>query len=201
MGSMTRIYARCASPSLWETVRVRFPQATIEAPSVFASIPPQDDTRFTPADGERLSAELDTDVIYLAFSSASESLQFTHCQQGSTLRHIQYGMYMEQGLLEEVAGTAEAWEAAAFFDRYALQAFADIGTDDPGYERIAKIYQQRLIRAGETHPMIDARESARAAATFYRLTDWMEGGHVPLPAAPPPPPVAATRHKPWWRVW
>lgn len=205
MGSMTRIYARCASPSLWAALRARFPQATIEPPSEFASIQPQDGSRFTPTDGEHLSAELGTETIYLAFSSASESFQFTRCQPGRTLRHIQYGMFVEQGLLEEVTGTAEAWETAAFFDRYAMQAFADIGTDDPEYERIAEIYHQRLIRAGETYPMIDARESARAAATYYRLTDWledwMEGGHVPLPVAAPPAPVAAQAHKPWWRVW
>lgn len=209
MGSMTRLYIRCENESCLATILSRYPGAYIEPPSIFASTVVEPDARFTPSDGERYSRELNTETIYLAFSSVTDSLQFTHSMQGKTLRHIQYGMYVEQGIWEEVAGNPEPWESLAFFSPNSMEILEDYQPDDPDYERISEIYRQRLIRASETYPMIDARESARVAAKHYRLTDWLDywNGNDPKEATGPQSisrqGLASTAPvvKPWWRFW
>ncbi|ROZ69630.1 hypothetical protein [Ramlibacter sp. WS9] len=209
MGSMTRLYIRCENESFLATIRARYPEAHIEAPSLFASTVVEPAERFTPSDGERNSHELNTEIIYLAFSSVTDSLQFTHSMHGKTLRHIQYGMYVEQGLWEEVAGGSEPWETPAFFPPSSMEVLADCRPDDPDYERLSEIYGQRLIRASESYPMIDARESARAVAKHYRLTDWLDDWNgIDRDEATGPPPVSpqvlasiAPVVKPWWRFW
>ena len=209
MGSMTRLYIKCESESFLATIRARYPEAHIDSPSVFASTVVEPDERFTPADGERSSHEFNTEIIHLAFSSVTDSLQFTHSMQGKTLRHIQYGMYVEQGLWEEVAGDPEPWETSAFFSPSSMEVLADYGPEDPDYERLSEIYGQRLIRASENNPTIDARESARAAAKHYRLTDWLDDWNGndceeaidPPTVSPQVPASIAPVAKPWWRFW
>jgi hypothetical protein len=150
---------------------------------------------------DTLSKELDTEVIYLAFSSVCDSLQFTRSISGHNARHLQYGMQWE-----EVMGEQEAWEAAAFFSQDLL---ADTPLDDPDYARIAEIYDNTVIRAGENYPIVDARESARAAAIHYRLTDWLDDWHVNTsdqnscaqPLVTTQPIVCATKPRLWWRFW
>jgi len=205
---MTRIYLRCEDGSIPARIRDRYPKAHIESPSLFASTVVEPDERFTPSSGERISHELNTEIIYLAFSSVTDSIQFTHCTQGKTLRHIRYGMYVEQGLWEEVTGHLEPWETAAFFSPGSMETLADHGPDDPDYERLSEVYRQRLIRVGGHHPMIDARESARAAAKHYRLTDWLDdwNGNDHEEAIAPPPVSSRVLAKiaparPWWRFW
>jgi hypothetical protein len=209
MGSMTRLYIRCENESFLATIRGRYPAAHIESPSLFASTVVEPDKRFTPSDCERNSRELNTEIIYLAFSSVTDSLQFTHSIHGKTLRHIQYGMYIEQGLWEEVAGNPEPWETPAFFPPRSMEILADYRPDDPDYERLSEIYGQCLIRASENYPMINARESARAAAKHYRLTDWLDDWHSidreepigPLPVSPRVPASIEAVVNPWWRFW
>ncbi len=190
-------------------MRARFPAARIESPSLYVSVAAESEEHFKPSDGERISQELDAEIIYLAFSSVSDSLQFTHCVAGQTVRHLQYGMYIEQGLWEEVDGVAEPWESMAFFSEDAAEVLAVLGDDDPDYARVADIYEQRCIRASEIYPIVNARESARAAAVYYRLTDWLDdwnGSQSSNTTAPPPasrdlPGVTAPLRKPWWRFW
>lgn len=209
MGFMTRLYIKCDNESFLATIRTRYPEARIDSPSLFASTVVEPGERFTPSDGERNSLELNTEIIYLAYSSVTDSLQFTHCMQGKTLRHIQYGMYVEQGLWEEVAGSPEPWETPAFFPRSSMEILPDYSPDDPSYERISEIYGQHLIRASENYPMIDARESARAAAKYYRLTDWLDDWNGndqeeaigPSPVSPQVLTGIAPVAKSWWRFW
>jgi hypothetical protein len=174
MGSMIRIYARCTDVGDLQRVRSRFPEALLEPPSVFASVTPQGDDRMLPADVDQLSRELDLEVVFLAFSSVSDAFQFTRSVRGAAMRHLQYGMYVEQGLWEEVSGTPEPWEGDAFFSHDVIE-FMD--PDDPDRERVARIYRDRSIIMGEIYPIIDARESARVAAVHYRLTDWLDDWH------------------------
>lgn len=55
-----------------------------------------------------------------------------------------------------------------------MEVFANAGTDDRDCERMAQIHAARSSRAGEIYPLIDALESARAAARHHRLTDWLD---------------------------
>jgi hypothetical protein len=193
MASMFRLYIRCAEPADFERIRLQFPAATIEPPSEFASVPFSQEQRMLPAQLDRLSRELDAEAIYLAFSSATDALQFTRSVRGSGARHLQYGMYVEEGLWEEANGAMDAWEADAFF---AHDALADMGSEDPERQLVEQIYERRLIAVGQIYPMIDARDAARAAAVHYRLTDWLGDwvGAAPAPGMPP-------KKKPWWRFW
>lgn len=208
MGSMIRIYLKCEHESALEKMRAQYPDAHVESPSLFASAVVEPDECFTPSDGERISKALNTEIIYLAFSSVTDSFQFTHCVQGRALRHLQYGM-CEQGLWEEVAGLAEAWEVPAFFPPDSMEVPVDYGPDDPDYERLSEIFSKRLVRVFEIYPMINARESARAAAKHYRLTDWLDYWNGidcgDATGGPPVVPHVRTRTapvaKPWWRFW
>jgi hypothetical protein len=204
MGSMVQLYVRCDDQTAVVQLSRRFPDASIEPPSAFASVPMVSDEPMVPAELDRISKELGTEIIYLAFSSVTDSFQFTRSISGSTVRHLQYGMYVEQGLWEEVGGSAEEWEKPAFFTR---DMPADELQDHPDRDRIAEIYAKGTVSGGEIYPMIDARESARAAAVHYRLTDWLDNWNdmeqrdasdvskALQPAAP------VTTAKPWWRFW
>jgi hypothetical protein len=193
MASMVRIYIKCTEPAEFERIRLQFPAATIEPPSEFASIPFPEDERMLPAQLDRLSKELDAEAIYLAFCSATDSLQFTRSVRGSGVRHLQYGMYVEEGLWEEVSGAMDDWEGPAFF---AHDVLADMASQDQERALVEQIYEQRSIAAGQIYPMIDARDAARAAAVHYRLTDWLGDWLDTAPA-----PGVLPKKKPWWRFW
>ena len=205
MGAMLRMYLRCDDPPALARVKQRFPTAIIEPPSVFASVDVTLEERIAPAELDRLSAELNTEIIYLAFFSVSDSLEFTRSVRGQTVRHLQYGM-AEQGQWEAVVGSAEEWEVQAFF---ATNILAEVAPNDPDAQRVAEIYAQRILTRGEIWPMIDARESARVAAVHYRLTDWLDDWHGTsaqeslAAGAVATGPVTAPKQnsKPWWRFW
>lgn len=208
MGQMFRLYIKCEHESSLEMIRARYPTALIESPSLFASATVETDEYFRIEDGERISQELEAEIIYLAFSSVTDSFQFTHCMHGKTLRHLRYGMF-EQGLWEEVAGPAEPWETEAFFPDSATKFLADFDPGNPDYERLSEIYGRRIVSVSKTHPMIDARESARTAAMYYRLTDWLDDWsgniqEVETDQQPAPQEVLSGRASiaaPRWRFW
>ncbi len=148
------------------------PRLEYEQGAVFAQLPLPVDERYYPCDVQDFAAKLEREVIYMSFSSVSNSLQFTHCVPGRTLRHLQYGCYVEQGLWEEVEGEPESWEQNAFFDP---NDFRSDPTDDPDFvaERKRIFNAQRVVKS-ETLHMVNARESARASAVHYRFTGWSD---------------------------
>lgn len=200
---MVRIYVRCKEPADFDRVLRHFPAATIEPPSDFASVPFPDDGRMLPEQLDQLSSEMDAELIYLSFSSATDTLQFTRSVRGSGVRHLQYGMYVEKGLWEEVSGAMDDWEEPVFF---AHDVLADMDAEDPERQLVERIYEQRAIIAGEIYPMIDARDAARAAAVQYRLSDWLgdwldTGGDSTMIAGWATVSSELPKKKPWWRFW
>lgn len=219
---MSRLYVRCpGSGELLERVRGEHPGTCVESPSEFASIPVPDGEGLDVPVVREFSGRYGTDVIFLGFSSVTDSFAFTHCVNGRCERHLRFGWNREQGLWEDVAGEAEAWERAAFF---AEDQYKWLDPDDPDRAAVEEMHRTGRLSEGEVYPMVDARESARAIAVHYRLTDWLDdwldapGAARPVAdagretttaapeerlvaSAPTPPEGAGTRKRPWWRFW
>jgi len=171
MGSSTDLYIRCGSANELAEIRVHYPSASLDAGAKFARISVSGHARFRPADVRAIADQTQKEVIYLSFSSVTDSLQFTRCTPGTLHRHLQHGMYVEQGLWEEVEGDPEPWEPEAFFPAKMIQ-----GWDDPDdreqKRRMEELYDRRFVVQGETDHLVDGRESARSAAHFYSLSGW-----------------------------
>jgi hypothetical protein len=172
MGSSLDLYIRCECQDEHVLLKRAHPQLEYDEGAVFARLPLLTDERYYPGDVQAFAAQLEREVIYMGFSSVSDSLQFTHCVPGKILRHLQYGCYVEQGLWEEVEGEPESWEQSAFFDP---KDFKSDPTDDPDFVADRRrIFEAQRVVKNETLHMVDARESARAAAVHYRFTGWYD---------------------------
>jgi hypothetical protein len=123
------------------------------------------------ADFRRLSRELNTDVLWLGFSSVSDSFRFHHWRFGQELRALAFGWLREQGLWELVEGNPESWERSAFFLPRTLAIWSE-GAKEAEAQEMKRIWAAAEVREGRFIPPIDARESARAVAEFYGLPGW-----------------------------
>jgi hypothetical protein len=171
MGSSADLYIRCHSAPELAQIRDHYPNASLDAGSHFAQASVSRGVRFAPADVRAIADRLRREVIYLCFSSVTDSLQFTRCSPGTLHRHLQHGMYVEQGLWEEVDGTPEPWEPEAFFPAQMTQGL-ESKEDREMKRRMEELYERRFVVQGESDHIIDGRESARAAAHFYGLSGW-----------------------------
>src|SRR5207302_10005083 len=77
------------------------------------------------ADLRALSREFDTDVLWLGFSSVSDSFRFHHWRSGRQLRALAFGWFGEQGLWELAEGDPEPWEREALFDPHVLAIWSE----------------------------------------------------------------------------
>lgn len=172
MGTMSRLYIRCGKDAdLLARIRSEQPGAVIEAPSEFVSIPIPDGDVVNQTDTVELSVRYGAEVIFLGFASVTDAFAFTHCIGGQCVRHLRYGCGQEERWWEEVDGEVEAWERAAFFDDQQLE---DVDEDDPERSDIDEMFRLARVRADTGWPILDARESARAVAMHFRLTDWLD---------------------------
>ncbi len=178
MGTMAQLYLRCESDEILDEIRRAYPEARRQLPSAFCSIAIPFDERMEAAAVRDIARRHDTEAIYLMFQSASDSFEFIRSRPGQLDRHLRYGCYVEQGIGEIADGPAEPWEAAAFFSPRALDY---VDADDPDRQKVEHIFREHLVAAGAYYPTVDARESARAAAVHYRLTDWLDDWLTPLP--------------------
>jgi hypothetical protein len=117
-----------------------------------------------------LSSELGTDVLWLGFSSVSDAFRFHHWQSGRPVRALAFGC-REQGVWELAEGTPEPWEREGLFDPHVLAIWSE-GASEAEAAELRRVWAAAEVRAGRTAPSIDARESARAVAAFYRLPGW-----------------------------
>lgn len=179
MGSMSSLYVRCGDDAgLLARIRSEHPGAVIEAPSAFARIALQGVEDPGKAGVLDLANRYGTEVLFILFVSTTDSFAFTHCTAGRCLRHLRYGCD-EQGWWEVVEGEPEAWERQAFFDDE--QQVEDIDDDDPERAEVEELFRLGRVRSGTGWPILDARESARAAAVHFRLTDWLDDWLDPVP--------------------
>ena len=123
------------------------------------------------ADLHALSREFDTNVLWLGFSSPSDSFRFHHWRSGQVLRALAFGWFKEQGLWELAEGDPEPWERSAFFLPRTLDIWSEEAEEAEAQE-MKRVWAAAEVRAGRVIPPIDARESARAVAKFYGLPGW-----------------------------
>lgn len=171
MGTLNAIYVR-ATGQRAIALREEYPTAYTEPGLEFYAVE-QSQTAWTPPEAElaALSARVSADVLWLTFQSVSDSFQFLHWNSGKHVRALVYGCFVEQGLWERVEGEPEPWERGAFFDPASLKLWRE-GADPVESAELERIWCHAEIAIGRTVPSIDARESARAVAEFYRLPGW-----------------------------
>jgi hypothetical protein len=191
MGSMAGLYIKVTDKLRIETIRERFPSATLESPSEFALIEVDWEKYALPAPILSLSQQLQTEVIFLAFDSVSDSFTFTHTNSVQVLRHLDGSR--DWGW-NAVVGTAQAWESLAFFDESVLKTIED---DETFLAEVMQFLTNKTLtktdpEKGGWHGLVDARESARFAAIEHRLTYWLSDWHAspwsPKPVIPSPEP-------------
>ncbi len=170
MGTLNAIYVRATGQQA-VALREEYPTAYTEPGLEFYAVE-QPQTAWTPPVDElaALSARMDTDVLWISFQSAADAFRFHHWRSGKHLRALIYA-YVEQGVWERVEGDPEPWEREAFFDPASLKLWRE-GADPVEAEELERIWHHAEIAIGRTVPSIDARESARAVAEFYRLPGW-----------------------------
>jgi hypothetical protein len=170
VGTLTAIYVRATEPAKVAVVRAAYPAAFTESGSEFYAI---ENVGFEPpqADLARLSVDIDTDVLWLAFQSAADAFEFHRWRAGCHLRALVFGCRGAERTWEQADGEPEAWEREAIFGpghlAHALR-YADAGEA----AELRRIWAAGEIVPGGLEPCLDAREVARAAAEFYRLPGW-----------------------------
>src|SRR5258708_2150284 len=69
---------------------------------------------------QRISAKLDTEVIWLGFQKTVDALDYQRWNGGSLPRRLTFGCYERERTWEQVDGTPEDWEAGAIFNESRL---------------------------------------------------------------------------------
>lgn len=172
MGTLKAIYVRAKNANTVQAIREAYPTAITERHTQFFAIDRALHESDCPEDELRsLAARLKTDVIWLSFQSTVQAFKFFHWHNDAQLRYLVYGCTQER-LWERIEGDPEPWEQRAIFDRVDLAGILD-GYDDPTErDEVERLYLERILAPGNFWPLLDARETARAVAEFYRLPGW-----------------------------
>jgi len=174
VGTLFAIHVRASKTNSLAARLARYGPAFTESGSEFCAVElfrydgPSDDEL---ADLGALSRELDTDVLWLGFSSVSDSFRFHHWRSGREVRALAFGWFKEQGVWELAEGVPEPWERSAFFLPRTLAIWSEEADEDEAQE-MRRVWAAAEVRVGRIIPPIDARESARAVAKFYGLPGW-----------------------------
>lgn len=132
---------------------------------------------------ERLSRDLETRVIWLAFQKQVDAFGYQRWENGTRLRRLVYGCYDQERTWEQVDGEPEPWEGAAIFDVLGLEgriaSLRQLGKDSrlipEEEESLRQIWRERRLDVGSVEPAIEGRDVAEAVALAYRLPGWTEG--------------------------
>jgi hypothetical protein len=170
MGTLTAIYVRATDPVQAAALRVEYPTAYTEPGSEFYAFEGVD---YTPPEAElaMLSARLGTDVLWLGFQSAVDAFQSHHWSFGKHLRTLVFGCFDQERTWDRAEGKPEEWEREAFFNSKSL-GYAQRNRSNEATAELQRIWREAEIVPGRMDPSIDARESARKVAEFYRLPGW-----------------------------
>lgn len=172
MGTLTAIYVRASDQATANALLADYPGAFTEPDMPFYAVedPP---CGFRPPEAELrdLSARLATDVLWLAFQSVADAFEYHHWDSGLHLRSLVFGCRVEERTWERAEGVAEPWEREAIFDRESLVFELEWARESERgeYERI---WRDAVLLPGQVVPCLDARETARKVAEYYRLPGW-----------------------------
>ena len=171
MGTLNAVYVRASDPVTAAAVRAAYSVAYSESgTSFFAVDQPDDHFRCPDAEMEALSARLKTDVIWLSFQSAVDAFQYHHWNDGKLVRSLVYGCFEKEREWERVEGTPQPWESGVFFGD--LDRALRYRDSEEERREIERIYRGKIIEVGAFEPALEARESARGVAEFFRLPGW-----------------------------
>lgn len=175
MGTLVTVYIRANHSATADAIRREYPSAITEPGTTFYDIhgnligwePQEEDLR-------DLSARLDTEVIRLAFQSGFDAFEFHRWYRGRCLRSLVFGCSASmERTWERAEGEAEPWERDAIFSPEELASWLEGAPADRARE-YQRIWSEASLTPGQTEPCLDARETARAVAIYYRLPGWSD---------------------------
>jgi hypothetical protein len=171
MGSMNAFYIRAADAGRIDSIRTAYPKAYTEAGSEFLAVEKNIDADLSMGiELRRLSDELQTEVIWMQFSSVTDSFMYLHWDRGELIRALIFGCFEREREWERAEGREQPWEGKVIFgDLEGAMRFVD---DEAERQRIRGVFERRLIEVGNDCPQLDGRETARGVADFYQLPGW-----------------------------
>ena len=171
MGYMNAFYVRAADAGRIDSIRAAYPTAYTEAGSEFLAVEKDIDADLSMGmELRRLSDELQTEVIWIQFSSVTDSFMYIHWNRGEQIRTLIFGFSESERQWERVEGSSQPWESEVIFgDREGALRFIEDGAER---QTIKAVFEGHLIEVGSVYPQLDARETARGVADFYRLPGW-----------------------------
>ena len=148
MGTLHAVYIRLLDPDTTERLLDEYPRTYTEPTLQFYEINPRSGYRPPESELCNLSARLKTDLILLYYQSVVDAFEFHHWSNGICVRTLVFGCNgPEERSWERVEGTPEPWEEVAPLDR-------------------------KRMSPGLVDSLLDARETARKVAEYYRLPGW-----------------------------
>lgn len=173
MSLWNAFYVRNCDASTITTMQNQFSLVNVDLGEDFLGITLAD-SAFEPPMNKlaALSADLDTEVIWLSFQSVVDAFEFHHWQAGKLLRSLVFGCYEEERTWEHVVGEPEPWEREAFFDPNRLRYASKFVNTAREKHQLEQIWSEAKILRGETEPGIDALEAARTVAKYYGFPGW-----------------------------
>lgn len=175
MSTLFAIYVRAPGSDMLAARLARHGSLINDPPSEFTCV---ELSRYDgPSDADlaelaSLSADLDADVIWLGYTSVSESFRYHHWRSGQMVRALAYRWIPPEEGWDLAEGEPEPWEGAAFFHP------SDIDTwprpaDDAERETMRHVLLTGEIRAGLIFPSVDARVTSRMVAEYFGFPGWV----------------------------
>jgi hypothetical protein len=170
MGTWNAFYVRAESEKADPAIRKDFPKQEIEQFEEFVGVNMGDEAFEAPeAILAKLSAQLDTDVMWMSLQSTVDAFQFHHWKSGKQIRVLVYGCFKEERTWERAEGDPESWEREVFFDPKELEFTLEYVEDEDEQKELRRIWRDAEVLAGRTEPGLSAKSVAHKVARHYRF--------------------------------
>jgi hypothetical protein len=113
-----------------------------------------------------LSATFGTDVIWVLFQTTAESFLFHYWRSGEQLR----ALCSNEGVWDQVEGQAEPWEAEEFWSEEVFEGALECAETGAERLRLRRLWQERVIRQGQTEPSVSCDSAVHAVMEHYGLS-------------------------------
>jgi hypothetical protein len=174
MGTLFAIHVRARESAGLAARLARHGKLLTDDSSQFATVelnrfdgPTEDDL----AELASLSSDLETDVLWVGYSSVSDAFRYHHWQLGQSVRSLAYGWFDTIGIWDFAEGTPEPWEQPTFFHPSALDYWI-IPEEEDERAVLRHILITGEIRAGLKLPSVDVRVAARMIGEEFGLLGW-----------------------------
>jgi hypothetical protein len=128
----------------------------------------------------RLSKDLKTQVIWLAFQKQVDAFGYARWENGARLRRLAFGCYEKERTWEQVDGEPEPWEASALFDKDRLERRlsaqhrlgGELAPTAEEEDMLREVWRERCLIVESVEPSINGLDVARAVALEHGLPGW-----------------------------